>query len=324
MSINPSIEIGILLYPEAQLSAVLGLTDLFEIANRLALSHDSTKGRGIRVSHWKLDIHQATPTRVFDTMPDKSGSPTVIVMPPTLGEPATAEISAPYRDWLRQHHQAGGVLASVCAGAFLLAETGLLAGRPATTHWLYTETFREQFPEVQLDTDRLIIDDVDIITAGGAMAWTDLGLKLVDRFIGSSIMIKTAWFLLVDPPGREQRYYSVFSPKLMHGDAAILKVQHWLQETEAQDIALDRLASVAGLHERTFQRRFFKATGVTPSEYCQRLRVGKARELLQFSRSSIETVAWEVGYQDTGAFRKIFTRIIGLSPGEYRERFATQ
>lgn len=111
---------------------------------------------------------------------------------------------------------------------------------------------------------------------------------------------------------------------LRHGDAAILKVQHWLQETEAQDIALERLASIAGLHERTFQRRFFKATGVTPSEYCQQLRVGKARELLQFSRSSIETPAWEVGYQDTGAFRKIFTRIIGLSPGEYRERFATR
>ncbi|MFC3283093.1 GlxA family transcriptional regulator [Litchfieldella rifensis] len=322
MSTNYPIEIGLLLYPEAQLSAVLGMTDLLELANRFAVPQAESTGKAIRVSHWRQETSEALPSRVFDTMPEKDGSPSVLVVPPSLGEPATPEIAAPYSDWLRRHHAAGGTLASVCAGAFVLAETGLLDGRVATTHWLYEEQFQSRFPKVHLDVDRLIIDDGDLITAGGAMAWTDLGLKLLDRFLGPNIMVKTARILLVDPPGREQRFYSVFSPKLLHGDAAILKVQHWLQETEAKDIALGKLASISGLQERTFQRRFHKATGMTTSEYCQRLRVGRAREFLQFSRLSVESVAWEVGYQDPASFRKVFARIVGLPPGEYRQRFA--
>lgn len=324
MRTSPPLEIGLLLYPAAQFSAVLGMSDLLELANRFAMQHAPMAGQPMRVSHWRQQATAAPPTRVFDSMPDRAGSPTVVVVPPSLGNPVSAEVAAPYRDWLRQHHSAGGVLASVCAGAFVLAETGLLDGRPATTHWMYAEKFQARFPDVHLDTDRLIIDDGDIVTAGGAMAWTDLGLKFVDRLLGPTVMMNTAQVLLVDPPGREQRYYSAFSPKLMHGDTAILKVQHWLQATAAEDIALAQLASIAGLHERTFQRRFLKATGMTPSEYCQQLRVGKARELLQFSRRPIESVAWEVGYLDPGAFRKVFTRIVGLSPGEYRQRFAAR
>ncbi|EQM88104.1 hypothetical protein L681_00940 [Stenotrophomonas maltophilia MF89] len=190
-----------------------------------------------------------------------------------------------------------------------------------TTHWAYAQQLQERFPQVRVDADRLIIDDGDIITAGGLMSWTDLGLRLVDRLLGPSVMIETARMLLVDPPGREQRYYSVFAPRLTHGDAAVLKVQHWLQATQAKDVALATLAAQAKLEERTFLRRFQKATGMTTTEYCQRLRVGRARELLQFSTDSIDRVAWEVGYGDPGAFRKVFTRIVGLPPGEYRRRF---
>lgn len=137
-------------------------------------------------------------------------------------------------------------------------------------------------------------------------------------------MIETARILLVDPPGREQRYYSPFSPRLTHGDTAVLKVQHWLQATDARDIVLATLAEQAGLEERTFLRRFQKATGITTREYCQRLRVGKAREMLQFSRLPIDSIAWEVGYSDPAAFRKIFARIVGLTPGEYRRRFSAE
>ena len=134
-------------------------------------------------------------------------------------------------------------------------------------------------------------------------------------------MVETARMLLIDPPGREQRYYSVFSPRLTHGDEAVLEVQHWLRATGAKEAALSTLAALARLEERTFLRRFRTATGMTTTEYCQRLRVGNARERLQSGRASIERIAWEVGYSDPGAFRKVFTRIVGLSPGEYRRRF---
>ena len=259
--------------------------------------------------------------RIFDTHPGLSGEPDFVIMPPAVVAPITAEEAAPLALWLRERHDRGATLASVCAGAFLLGETGLLAGRAATTHWFFANDFAERFPTARIDIDKLVIDDGDLITAGGLMAWTDLGLKLVDRLLGPTIMLETARFLLVDPPGREQRHYSVFSPKLRHGDEAVLKVQHWLQATAGRDASLDAMAEKAGLEPRTFLRRFHKATGLKPTEYCQHLRVGKAREMLEATTRPVEQVAWEVGYEDPGAFRKVFAKVTGLTPREYRQRF---
>lgn len=149
-----------------------------------------------------------------------------------------------------------------------------------TTHWIYGDRLRQHFPAVQVDINQLIIDDGDMISAGGVMSWSDVGLRLVYRLLGPTIMADTARMLLVEPPGREQRYYSVFSPRLLHGDAAILRVQHWLQTAGADEMNLARLATEAGLEERTFLRRFQKATGMTSTAYCQHLRVGRAQELL--------------------------------------------
>lgn len=315
-------EIGLVLYPGAQQASVLGLTDLFGIANRIAMSHQEQPGLPLRVTHWRQDTSAGAPSRVFDTAASTPSVLTALILPPTLAEPNSEAQTDSLTTWLREQHASGVVLGSVCAGAFLLAETGLVAGRPMTTHWTLAGRLRERFPQIRLDVDKLIIDDGDLITAGGLMAWTDLGLRLVDRLLGPTVMIETARMLLVDPPGREQRYYSVFSPRLTHGDAAILRVQHWLQATQAKDIALATLAALAKLEERTFLRRFQKATGMTTTEYCQHLRVGRAREQLQFGTASIDRVAWEVGYSDRGAFSKVFTRIVGLSPGEYRRRFS--
>jgi transcriptional regulator GlxA family with amidase domain len=322
------IEIGLVLYPGAQQAAVLGLTDLFLVANRMASLHMQQSEPPPRVTHWQQNAADAAPVRIFDSgsgIDSVASAPSVLsalILPPTLNEPVEADEVLSLTAWLRERHMDGVTLGSVCAGAFPLAATGLMAGRKMTTHWAHAELLQQRYPDVQVDADQLIIDDGDVITAGGLMAWTDLGLKLVDRLLGPTIMIETARTLLVDPPGREQRYYSVFSPRLTHGDTAVLKVQHWLQATQAKDAALSTLAAQAGLEERTLLRRFQKATGMTTTEYCQRLRVGRARELMQFSNISFDRVAWEVGYSDPSAFRKVFTRIVGLSPSEYRRRFS--
>ncbi|MBM1172672.1 GlxA family transcriptional regulator [Microvirga arabica] len=322
MSAASPIEIGLVLYSGVQMAAVLGMTDLFTVADRLARrKHPDPSTPLLRISHWQREHSDETPRRVFDTAPGAGGAPAFLVLAPGLGDPVQPEEAALFAKWLRDSHGAGTSLGSVCKGAFLLGETGLLAGRTVTTHWTYAEPFRKRFPDARVEADRLIIDDGDIITAGGVMAWTDLALKLIDRFLGPTVMIETAQVFVVDPPGREQSYYSAFSPRLTHGDAAVLKVQHWLQATDAKEIDLTTLAKQAGLEERTFLRRFQKATGHTTTEYCQRLRVGKARELLQFGTLSFDQVAWEVGYSDPGAFRKVFTRIVGLTPNDYRRRF---
>ncbi|MDE3762349.1 GlxA family transcriptional regulator (plasmid) [Sinorhizobium meliloti WSM1022] len=322
-SMEDTLEIGILRYDGAQAAAVLGMTDLLTAAAGIARQRHGVS-HPLRVSHWTRATGKRTPERVFSSDPVSLGDrPTVIVIPPGLGDPLPQREARYYADWLRSEHSKGAGLCSICKGAFLLGETGLLAGRTVTTHWSYEEHLVSRFPDINVNTDRLIIDDGDILTAGGVMAWIDLSLILIERFLGPTIMVETARAFLVDPPGREQSYYSAFSPRLNHGDDAILKVQHWLQATGGKDMGLAVLAEHARLEPRTFMRRFQKATGHTAGEYVQRLRINKARDLLQFTRDPVDAIAWKVHYSDPSSFRKIFTRIIGLTPAEYRQRFTS-
>lgn len=308
-------EIGLAIYPDCQLSAIYGLADIFRIAS------DFAAPRAIRVTTWQAAA-DGTVSCIRDTHATAGPpSPTHLILPPSLIMPASMADMGGLADWLAHRHQSGVTLCSVCAGAFVLAATGLLDGRHATTHWVFADEFARRFPGIHVETGRMVIDEGDIITAGGILAWTDLGLTLVDRLLGPTIMLDTARFLLVDPPGRAQQPYSHFIPHLDHGDAAILKVQHWMRKTEARDHAVPALAARAGLEERTFLRRFRKATGLRPTEYAQQIRIAKARSALETTRRPIEQIGFEAGYADPSAFRKLFHRVTGLSPADYRRRF---
>lgn len=317
---NP--EIGILLYPNVASATVHGLTDMFTVATSLAGERLGTGAPILRVSHWRPNESNDAVQCVLDTHPQFKNRPVAIIVPGSWFGIPRAELMQCLVTWLLRCHSAGMTLCSVCGGAFVLAETGLLAGRSATTHWSFTAKLAESFPDIRVDESHITVEDGNFITAGGVLAWTDLGLKLVDRYLGSTIMLETARFMLVDPPGREQRYYSNFAPKLDHGDAAVLKAQHWLQNHAAKNPSVKKMAGLSSLGERTFLRRFHKATGLRPTEYCQRLRVGKAREMLEFTNKAIEQIAWAIGYGDPNSFRKVFHRVMGLSPSEYRRRFA--
>ena len=314
-------DIGIVNYPGAQAAALHGLTDLFLTANRLAARRGLDQVPVLRVSHWSLDEAGAV-RRDFqapDVAPKKLD---ILILPPSLNPQPLGERHQALLRWLKAQHGRGTTLCSVCAGAFLLAESGLLDGRRATTHWSLADSLAERFPEIAVDADRLIIEDGDIVTAGGIMAWVELGLKVIERFIGPAIVLAVAQFFLVDPAGREQSFYSAFTPKLQHGDETILKVQHWLQRHAAKKITLPQMAKQAALGERTFLRRFQKATGHNPTRYLQLLRLAKAREMLELTKQPVEQIAYRVGYEDAGAFAKLFQANLGLTPSEYRRRFS--
>ncbi|TKW60622.1 MAG: GlxA family transcriptional regulator [Blastochloris viridis] len=314
--------IAILVYPHALQSAIYGLTEQFMVADRIARQHNAHLPP-VRVTHWNVSAGSSS-VPLYDSHPYQPYSPphTIIVPPSMQEDPLQGVDIMPIRTWLTHQHDQGAVLSSVCAGSFLLAESGLLNGRQATTHWNYASRMAQAYPTTRVEGDKLLVEDGDIITAGGMMAWVDLGLRLIHRIYGPTIMMGTARFMLVDPPGREQRYYSSFAPNFTHGDSAILKVQHWLQANGARHVTLPQMAAQAGLEPRTFLRRFYKATGLKPTEYTQHLRIGKAREALEFTRDSVEHIAWQSGYEDASAFRKIFHKITGLTPGDYRTRFA--
>ncbi|MCS3417214.1 transcriptional regulator GlxA family with amidase domain [Pseudomonas sp. BIGb0450] len=314
------VELGVLIYSGAQMAAVHGLTDLFAVANRIAAEHQSAQLPSLRISHWQAETGQA-PTRVFDTQPGTVQALTALLIPPSIAGFSEGQASSELLDWLRQQHRTGTILGGVCVGSILLAESGLLDGRSATTHWTSAKSFAERYPAIRLEADKPIVDDGDLITTAGLMAWSELGLRLVDRLLGPSIAASTARFLVIEHSDSASECGSNFAPILAHGDAAILKVQHWLQASGAVDVSLAAMAQEAGLEERTFLRRFRAATGLKPTEYCQHLRVGKARQMLEFTNGTIDHIAWTVGYQDPGAFRATFKKITGLAPSDYRSRF---
>lgn len=320
-AISEQVEIGILVYPGAQLAAVHGLTDLFAVANRLAADLGAQRGPLLRVTHW-CEAEGRPLAVTFDSHPKAYYRPQVIVIPPSLTEEPTPELVERFCADLRQWHRDGALLVSVCAGVFFIAASGLLDGRSATTHWNFAQSLAERFPLVKVEANLPLLEDGDIITSAGLMAWTDLGLKLVARFQGHTLATETARFLAVAPVSAVQRRGAVFSPRLDHGDEAVLKVQHWLQSSGAREVSLALMAGHAGLEQRTFLRRFRAATGLKPTEYCQQVRVGRACRMLEFTNRSIDQIAWGVGYQDPGAFRKVFHKVTGLAPSDYRKHLA--
>ncbi len=320
---NPGIlEIGVLVYPGAQNAAVMGLTDLFAVANRVAAELGAGQLPTLRVSHWQVE-GDGQMRVIHDSLAHPSHDVRALVIPPSLASAPAPAVLEHHRAALCQWHGQGTVLASVCIGVFFIAASGLLDGRQASTHWNYAQALAERFPKIEVAANQPLLDDGDILTSAGLMAWTDLGLCLLERFLGATLARETARYLAVEPLATTSPS-ARFTPCLDHGDEAVLKVQHWLQGSGAQEADLATMALCAGLEPRTFLRRFRAATGMRPTEYCQQVRVVRACRLLEFTRRSVDQIAWGVGYQDPGAFRKVFQRITGSTPSDYRRRFVAQ
>lgn len=310
-------EIGLLIYPDCQLSAIYGLTDLFRIAGEWA---DSDNPRQVRVTHWRAE-DDGEPICVWDTHPSRTHHLDYVITPPSIVMPDKMRPMPKEAEWLRAHHKEGSRVCSICAGAYVLAESGLLQGRRVTTHWAFAKHLAQSYENIEVADRNLVLDDGDVISAGGILAWTDLGLTLVERLFGRSTMLSTARFLVIQPPRATQLPFTEFIPDFDHGDEAILRVQHHIHADLNTSLNLDDLSDLAHLGKRTFMRRFAKATSLNPTEYIQQARVAKARGILELTNRPLDQVAWEVGYRDPSAFSKIFQRISGISASEYRHQF---
>ena len=227
-------------------------------------------------------------------------------------------------EWLGQMHGGGADLASACAGALLLAETGLLDGREATTHWAFADTFRRNFPNVGLRLEELLIiggRKGELVMSGAASSWQDLILFLIARHANPRAAQAIGKFLLYEWNARSQAPFLPFAPVTDHGDAMIRDLQQWLEVEPALPNPMEELSRRCGLPHSTFTRRFKRATGYSPLHYVQRVRVEEAKRLLEHTDRPVEEICWAVGYEEPASFRRLFKRITHLTPGEYRRRF---
>ncbi len=314
--------IAILKFPGAHLAAIHGVTDMLVTANKFILEQNQNDQPLFCVTHWEFDEENKKLVPGYRSANEGGDKNTVLIVPGSM-DPGTIENLPPaIVDWVRQQHAVGAITTSICKGAFILGRCGILENRHATTHWDLKDSFTEQFPAVNLKIDEIIVDEGDVITAGGVMAWTDLGLRLIHRLAGPKIMGDVSKYLLIDPNGRDQKIYRAFSPPLDHGDELVIKVQHFLQTKYNEHLILENIADMAATSVRTLIRRFHNALGMSPTTYIQLVRIGKARELLERTMIPVNQVSWKVGYEDPGSFRRIFKRSMGLSPAQYRNRFA--
>lgn len=228
----------------------------------------------------------------------------------------------PLMPWLREWHGRGACVAGICSGVAFLAEAGLLDGRQATTHWAIAALLRERYPRVDWQPEMFVTDDGRVLCSGGVYASIDLSLYLVERFCGREIALQCAKSLLVSMPRSHQSGYAVLPLSRPHEDERIRRVEQYLHVHFAENVSIAQLAKRAGMGPRNFIRRFKAATGRLPGDYLQNLRVAAAKRMLEDGARSIERVSLEVGYQDVAFFRAVFKRCTGMTPGEYRSRFA--
>lgn len=227
----------------------------------------------------------------------------------------------PVLSWIKTHYTNGSDVASICTGAFLLGATGLLNGQSCSTHWAFAHEFREHFPQVKLETDKLITQENGIYTNGGAYSFLNLILYLVERYFDREIAIHCSKVFQIEMDRHSQSPFILFYGQKKHDDDTIREVQTYLETHLNEKISMGDLSAKWAVGRRNFDRRFVKATGNTPVEYLQRVRIEAAKKMFEVSRKNISEVMYEVGYADVKAFREVFRKITGLSPLEYRKRY---
>ena len=224
-------------------------------------------------------------------------------------------------NWINEQYKNGAEVASMCSGAFILASCGLLDGQNCSTHWRVADVFKNSFPKVNLRADKIITDGNGIYTNGGAYSFLNLLVYLVEKYYDRQTAIFCSKVFQVEIDRQSQSAFTIFKGQKLHGDEVIIQAQDYIEYKLGEKIPVEDLCAKFAVSRRNFDRRFIKATGNTPTEYAQRVKIESAKKALETSRKTINEVMYEVGYSDLKSFRKVFRKITGISPLEYKNKY---
>ena len=258
-----------------------------------------------------------------DVLIDDIKKTDLIIIPAIHGNPTDiAEQNKDFLPWIIRQYKSGSEVASFCIGSFFLAQTGLLNGKPATTHWSFANDFRMMFPEIKVLDDRIMTEESGIYTSGGAYSYLNLILYLIEKHVGREVAIIIAKSFMIDIDKKSQSPFIMFKGQKSHDDNAVKKAQDFIEANYQDKITVDQLATMFAISRRNFERRFKKATANTILEYIHRVKIEAAKQSLESSRENVNEVMYNVGYSDPKAFRVTFKKITGLSPIEYRNKYS--
>ncbi len=224
-------------------------------------------------------------------------------------------------DWLRAQYKNGAEVASMCTGAFMLAASGLLEKKTCSIHWNSADHFRSLFPDINLKTEKLITDENGIYTNGGGYSFLNLLLYLVEKYYDRETAIYCSKIFQVEIDRQTQSAFTIFTGQKSHGDELVIKVQQYIEDHYSDRLSMEQLSKQFAVGRRNFDRRFIKATGNTPVEYLQRVKIESAKKAFETTRKTINEVMYEVGYSDVKAFREVFRKVTGISPLDYKNKY---
>ena len=322
----------LLLLENSPVTSVSGPMEIFSLANsfvapekRMELQLVSPTGAAVPcLGGLTLSVHGGLTTALdSDLTPLDLTAPNLVIIG-AIGSPDARPVDFDPRvlAWLRLQHKQGSKIASICTGAFVLAASGLLDGLPATTHWQCAALFQQRFPKVQLCSDEMITEQDGLYCSGGASAYQDMSIYLVQSFFGDAVAQKCAKLLLFDADRYSQTQYASFRPYRKHVDDVIHGLQDWLDQHYSLNVSMVDLAKKIHLSERQFKRRFKQATEESPLAYVQALRIESAKRHLVSSNKAISDISRIVGYEDVRFFRQLFKRLTSLAPTDYRQKFS--
>lgn len=319
-------KVGILAFPEAVSSSVIGPYDILTKANgcfkQFFPRYEGDKFDVTLVGypldslskHALMPISEAVNTQQkFDLIIVPAPNPETIPGIMTGGEEMFS--------FIRDQHSGGAEVASICVGTFLLAAAGIINEKKITTHWMGAQSLRDMFPEVIVEDDKIILDEGGIYSCGGAFTFTTLIMYLVEKFCGHDTAVLASKVLLIDLYKDPQSSYNIFKLQKNHNDKEVIRIQNILEEKFDSSFSLNQLAEEVAMSKRTLIRRFKKATANTPLEYLQRVRVEVAKKTLETSPEPIESIPAKVGYEDYGYFLNVFKKYAGISPSAYRKKY---
>jgi len=257
-----------------------------------------------------------------DLLLDELKKADLVIVPPLSGDlKAAIKVNKDFIPWIVDQYQKGTEVASLCLGAFLLAATGLLNGKKCSTHWLFANEFRNMYPDVDLVDEKVITEEKNVYSSGGANSYWNLLLHLVEKYTTREMAILASKFFVIDMGRNDQSPFIIFKGQKDHEDEVVKNAQEYIEQNFQHKISVDELSDKFSVVRRTFERRFKKSTHNTIVEYIQRVKIEAAKKSFESSRKTIYEVMYDVGYTDVKAFRDVFKKITGMPPVEYRNKY---
>lgn len=326
----------VLALEQALPSALIGMADMFALAGlsqRQAAGQNQSAADGSTGKAWQPKVvtasehgreiidGQGRAFRPDGALADIDRCDAVIIpgfVPCATGLPPETFLGTPGQGWLRRQHQSGALLGGSCSGAFVLGEAGLLNRRRATTTWWLHYEFSKRYPEVTAAWDSALVQDGNLMTAGGPLSWVDICLRMVRTLAGSEVANRVADFAVVDTAPKSQDKY-IPQGHVLSASPFLIEAEHIIRQHLTEALSTLALAAALSVSERTLHRRLKQLTGEAPKAFIDRVRMDMAKTLLLTSDRQVNTIAFEFGYSDPAVFRRLFRKHVGMSPSDYRQ-----